>query len=93
MHIHIYMHKKYVHYIAVSLRNNRNDDSHYCTSIQKCINTELWDIYALSGIVQECNHNNDRGTRGLVSNYGTSHHCKTQIHETTDRKLHKERKA
>ena len=53
----------------------------------------LLDIYALCGVVQECNHNNDRGTCSLVSNYATSHHCKAQIHETTDRKLHKERKA
>jgi len=53
----------------------------------------LWDIYALRGVVQERNHNNDRGTRGLASIYTTSRHCKAQIHERTDRKLHKERKA
>lgn len=53
----------------------------------------LWDICALRGVVQECNHNNVQGIRGPVSNSTTSHHCKTQIHETTDRKLHKERKA
>jgi hypothetical protein len=40
MHIHIYMHMKYVHYIAVSLRNNQNDESHGYISIQNCINSE-----------------------------------------------------